>query len=50
MKKMYKNPEMEIIMVKAQQLLAGSEIDGNRNFGNGSGLTIGGRSDDDNDW
>jgi len=50
MKKTYKNPEMEIVKVKAQQLLAGSVIEAKGDYGTGEGITLGGREDEDLDW
>jgi hypothetical protein len=41
MKKIYKNPQMEIVQLASVQLLAGSVMDVNGNYGNGSGITTG---------
>ena len=50
MKKTYKNPEMEIVKIQNNvQLLAGSDIEAKGDYGDGSGITLGGR-DDDFDW
>ncbi len=46
MKKTYKNPQMEIVQLASVQLLAGSEINVNGNYGTGSGITTGAREFD----
>lgn len=49
MKKTYKNPEMEIVKIQHNiHLLAGSEVEAKGDYG--SGITLGGREDEDLDW
>ena len=55
MKKTYIIPTVEIVTLKTQQqMMAGSEFDTNRSFGDGEGITIGSRGgsswDDDDDY
>ena len=51
MKKTYKNPVMEIIKFSVlQTVLTTSNMGNNGNYGSGSGITLGGREDDGDDW
>lgn len=53
MKKTYINPTMDIVKIASQaQILAGSEqtMGSKGNFGNGEGVTLGGHSNDGDDW
>ena len=53
MKKTYINPTMDIVKIASQaQILAGSEqtMGSKGNFGTGEGVTLGGHSNDGDDW
>ena len=52
MKKLYINPVIEIVKIASQtQILTGSENLGKvANYGDGSGITLGGRDNDGDDW
>ena len=51
MKKTYIIPEMEIVKIQHNiQLLAGSEIEAKGDYGDGAGITLGGREDEDFEW
>ena len=50
MKKTYINPEMEIVKIQhGVQLLAGSDMAAKGDYGDGTGITLGGRETDE-DW
>ena len=50
MKKTYINPTMDVVKVHGQQLLAGSEtLSTKGNYGDGTGITLGGRESDFDD-
>ena len=51
MKKTYIKPEMEIVKIQhSTQLLAGSEIEAKGDYGDGTGITLGGREDENYEW
>ncbi len=54
MKKTYINPSMRVVkMVNKSSMLSGSQMDGNRTYTSGGGITLGGRESDgdfDEEW
>ena len=49
MKKTYINPAIEVVKVQIHQMLATSVIETKGNYGDGSGITLGGRNMDFDD-
>ena len=51
MKKTYINPEMEVVKIQHNiQLLSGSEMGAKGDYGDGDGITLGSREDENFDW
>ncbi len=51
MKKTYINPNIEIVKIASRaQMLAGSTLESKGNYGDGTGITLGGHDDDGDDW